>query len=240
MTTSWTHPHEWITLDLETVAGSPEDAERYIINCYRPESFGTWSDITIGKRIKEAHAKKLERLGLLNAAPIICVSIRTPNSAFCYHWLDKATDVIQRQSAQAADQKGMLIMLRDWLDEWTCPDTTLVGHNIQAFDLPKLRWAYARHGVRPPAILAAAHPLVYDTMREYTKRFAVSGGIMVGLDALLEEFQVESHKGLVSGADVQELYDQGLHDTIIQYALLDVFAESELFLRMTGRSECLQ
>ena len=234
-------PSEWITIDLETIAGSPDDAERYIVNCYRVDSFGTWSEITIGKRIKEAHAKKLEKLSLLSAAPIICVSLRTPTSLHCYHWMDKATDAISDQQAtRAVDQTEMLMDLRDYLDEWTGPDTTLVGHNIANFDLPKLRWAYARYGVRMPAILAAAHPQIYDTMQVYTKRFAVGSGSMIGLDALLEEFQVDSHKGLVSGADVQQLYDEGHHDTIIQYALLDVLAESELYLRMTGRSETLQ
>lgn len=232
-------PHEWLTIDLETIAGSPDDAERYIVNCYRPESFGSWNDITIGKRIKEAHAKKLEKLSLLNAAPIICVSLRTPSSIHCYHWMDKVSEAVTSHT-RAADQTEMLVLLRDYLDEWIGPDTTLVGHNIANFDLPKLRWAYARYGVRMPAILAAAHPQIYDTMQVYTKRFAVGSGSMVGLDALLEEFQVESHKGMISGADVQQLYDEGHHDTIVQYALLDVLAESELYLRMTGRSETLQ
>lgn len=237
------NPFQWLTLDIETIAGSPDDAERFIAERWQPDSIASWAEITIGKRAKEALAKKKERLSLLSAAPIICISLRSEQGISCIHCLDKTTIANLENGALICAEPNieqMLITLRVFLDHSVSPDTVIVGHNITNFDLPKLRWAYTRHGLRMPEVLAAARLNIYDIMQVYTRQFAVGSSCMVALNSLLEEFGVDSHKSLVSGSDVQQLYDDGAHDTIVQYAILDVIAESELYLRMTGRSETLQ
>lgn len=52
-----------------------------------------------------------------------------------------------------SDERSLLLALRAWLDSGTSPATTVVGHNLRAFDLPKLRHAFVRHGLKLPAIL---------------------------------------------------------------------------------------
>lgn len=230
---------EWITIDIETISGSPEDAERYIRDRWQPDAIATWSEMTIGKRAKEALAKKKERLALLTAAPIICVSYRTPSSLGVFHWMDKAT-LPEVQAHGASDQQAMMLQLRDFMNAVIGPETVIVGHNIEGFDLPMLRNAFLTSGVQLPYCLQIARPNVYDIMKVYTRSFEVGGGLFVALQEVLERFGVDSHKNLVSGADVQEMYEGGQHDAILKYAMLDVMAESELFLRMTGRSNNLQ
>lgn len=237
-----TSPVEWLTLDLETANGSPEDAEKYIRERWQPEALATWSEVTIGKRAKEALAAKKEKLSVLSASPILCASFKHPGGMACFHRLAHChlTEVHGAPVAGYPDNMvAMLKGMRDWLDSIVGPDTVLVGHNIIQFDLPKLRWHYVRHNVRMPQCLVS-HANVYDMMQAYVKKYAVGSSAMVALRVLLEEFGVESHKDIVSGADVQGLYESGDHDTIVKYALLDVDSESELYLRMIGRGQTQQ
>ena len=50
---------------------------------------------------------------------------------------------------------------------------------------------------------------------------------------------IANHKELVDGSQIDELIAKGAHETILRYAGLDVAAEAELYLRMTGRSGAL-
>lgn len=233
---------EWMALDIETINGSPDDAERFIVQAYRCESFGTWADATIGKKIKEAWEKKKERLALLDAAPIICVSLqgsfRPPSLV---HWLPTAIEAPAGSEMLAcSDESAMLVALRIYLDATCAQDTTLVGHNIRDFDLPKLRHAYCRHGLRLPQCLTYRDQPYYDTMEAYCKRFSVHRAIMIGLQDVLDAFGMTHHKADVDGGMVQQMYESGEHQALANYSILDVIAEADLFERMTGQAACLR
>jgi hypothetical protein len=229
--------YDWLALDIETANGRPEDAERWARLYWSPSA--TWKDETIGRRWHEAIEKKTARLALLDSSPILCVSLRSAVELRCLHWLHRErgepTLLHGAMVEGFEDESNMLVALRSLLDIHTADgETTIVGHNVRAFDLPRLRAAYVRAGLQLPAALARRDLQVYDTMVEYVRRFSIHGQAMISLDDVLEVFGMESHKCTMSGAIVPELYDKGAFDTIIQYALLDVIAESDLFLRMAG------
>lgn len=230
-------PYDYLVLDIETANGRPEDAEREMRELWSPSA--KWTPQTIGTRFLEATEKKLERLALIDSAPVVIVSLKSDSELRCLHCLreESPRDLQGGLVEGFASPPGMLRALRTLLDARVTPDMPLVGHNILAFDLRKLRWSYLHHGLRMPVCLAMPDQSVYDTMRQYCSRFTMKGDVMVGLARLLEEFGIANHKAAMTGAEVPALVEAGEVDTLVRYALLDVLAEGELFLRMTGQAE---
>jgi hypothetical protein len=230
-------PYQWLCIDIETGHGRPEDCERLMRLTWAPDK--RWKDDTIGKRYKEALQKKIEKRALIDESPIKVVSLRSDSELRCLHWIEphEAKQISGGLVEGFATQREMLIALRALLDARVIGDTPIVGHNIIGFDLPRLRWAYIKERLRLPDALHAFEQATYDVMREFCRRYTVNKDIMISFDEVLEQFGLPSHKGIVSGPDIPDLIEQGETDLVVQYALLDVVAESDLFLRMTGGLE---
>lgn len=227
----------WVAFDIETTNGRPEDAEAWARNLWSPDR--RWKAETIGSRYLEVVSKKEERLALLDAAPIVCISVRTEFELWCLHAMEahEPRSVHGGVVAGYATEGDMLVAFRTLLDSRVPgPDVPLVGHNILGFDLRKLRWRYLKQNLRLPVALAAKEQAVYDTMVEYGRRFSTDRDLFISLSGVLEALGVDSHKDLVDGSTVPDLYEAKQYDTIIRYALLDVLAEADLYLRMTGQN----
>lgn len=227
----------WLTLDIETIGGRPEDAERDMRMNWAPNP--TWKPDTIGKRYLEMLEKKRERLALIDGSRVVSVALRSnPEAAqtrvlHCLYVHD-ANAVGGALIEGFATEREMLAALRALLGAHVGDQTTLVGHNIADFDLPKLRMAYLRNGLALPACLAGDQD-IFDTMRVWGRKFSATRDPFVSLADVFEILGVESHKDLVDGSQVDQLYAEGKHDLLIKYNLLDVLAEDELFRRMTGQ-----
>jgi hypothetical protein len=230
--------YSYLALDIETSDGRPEDAERDLRLTWKPDP--RWTDETIGKRYKEALAKKLEKLALLDSAPIVCVSLRSESELRCLHALQaEPAHLVEGGLVEGfATQREMLIALRALLDARCSDETLLVGHNIVGFDLRKLRWAYVKAELAMPYVLRTREQPVFDTMLRYGQLFAVgSKDLFIALAELLELFGLPSHKGEIDGSMVPQLVREGRFDELVRYALKDAAAEHGLFLRMSGQLE---
>lgn len=235
-------PLRWLALDIETVAGRPEDVERYLRMHYQVPG-NRKTPQAIGEHALEWAAKKRTQAGLLDQARVICVSLHSELGTRVLHCLRE--EPLREESTGKgwiegfATRHAMLVALRFALDEVVGEETVLVGHNIRGFDLPKLRWSYVAEGLRLPAALAGEQP-VFDSMREYGRRFSMVDKPFVALADLLEEFGLPNHKGELDGSRIQEFHDAGRFDEILAYALQDAAVEASLFLRMTGQHEDLE
>ncbi len=240
-------PAAWAycAIDIETANGSPDDAELHIRSVWASETkaIGSWKEETIGKRLKEAWAKRKEQLALLDGAPIVVVCLKSDTELRCLHTCSQQEPRMAHGGLVEGfeTQEAMLVALRALLDHRASAETVLTGHNLIKFDLPKLRHAYVRLGLRLPVCLEGYDQPVYDTMSAF-KRFTVEGKntMFVSLDTVLESFGMDSHKGIVDGSQVPMLYETGRHEELISYALLDILLEAQLFERMTGRWEQLK
>jgi hypothetical protein len=232
-------PYGYLCLDLETADASPDEVEAWARREWSPSP--SWKAETIGTRWLEALAKKKERAALLDSSPIICVGLRSDTELRCLHCMQQHPPRQEHGGLVEgfADLPSLLIALRNVLDALCGPDTVICGHNIIHFDMAKLRWAYVHEGVHIPDALLSREQPVFDTMREY-HRYSLDGEQMVSLDGALERFGLPSHKAVADGSKVPELYRTGQYGTIVQYQLLDVLAESQLYLRMTGQAEGLR
>lgn len=236
MVTPFATAEDWLCLDIETTGGRPESAEEFMRRQWSPAP--NWTPETIGKRFHEALAKKREKLALLDAAGIAVIAFNGPRiGRVILHRLEVQAETRTDYATiiGCESEAAMLCLMRERLAGWCDAKTILCGHNIRAFDLPRLRLACLRAGLQLPEAMNAAQPH-FDSMREFCRAFSVERSEMVGLAEVLEKLGIPNHKGIVDGSQIDELIAQREFEAILRYAALDVSAESEVFLRLTGRS----
>lgn len=223
-------------VDIETRAGRPECIERDFRIAWSPSA--TWKPETIGKRFVEARAKADERAALLDSAEIAAIAVKLPDvPPLVAHGLVEAEALsIDGVAVQGfAGESELLAAFAGWLSANTSPSTIITGHNVVSFDLPKLRLRMVRAGVALPAALASPEQGVCDTMRLFCSRFSLSKAPMISLADCCEVLGLSHHKSVVDGAGVGDLIEQGQVETLCRYAGLDVLAEEDLYLRLTGQ-----
>lgn len=237
---------KWIVIDIET-ADAPESAILEALAAWRPPGNCTKQD-TIETKRQEAETRYREKAALMDASPIICIAVTTSDGKQILFSGMPANGIRVEgwHVIEAPDERFMLIGLRQWLDHLAEPDATLVGHNIRSFDLPKLRQAYIRHGMRIPEMIRIRMddetPLrTVDTM-SIIRSFSMElrDEKFVSLDQVARVLGIERPKQLVSGADVPGLYRQGCHHEIATYAAIDATVTMRAFLLMTGQAAELQ
>ena len=113
--------------------------------------------------------------------------------------------------------------------------TTVVGHNVGAFDLRFLHQRYIVHGIRPPIVIAraiSARPWesekVYDTMVQWA-----GVGNRVSLDKLCLALSIPSPKAGMDGSQVAEYVAAGRIEDVAAYCRGDVAATREVWRHMT-------
>ena len=131
---------EWIVLDLETGDASPEAVARKMQDWQPPSNVK--DPEKIAARRKEAAEKAIEKAALLDESPILCIGMQTDGARFLLNGMDGSAPEIDGWPVMpCTDERGLLVALRAVLDQIGTPETAIVGHNVRAFDLPKLRHA---------------------------------------------------------------------------------------------------
>lgn len=113
--------------------------------------------------------------------------------------------------------------------------TTVIGHNVSAFDLRFLTQRFIVNGIRPPMVIAraaAAKPWesekVFDTMVQWA-----GVGNRISLDKLCLALSIPSPKGDLDGSKVWQYVQDGRHEEIALYCERDVEATRAVHRRMT-------
>ena len=225
----------FIVLDLET-GDAPEEAIQAAINAWRAPS--NWKPETVEAKRQEQAEKIREKAALLDASPILCVGVRSDRDAVMFSGMSDPgpLDLPGWRIESHPDERSMLDALRVWLDLFTDEMTTLAGHNVRAFDLPKLRGAYVRHRLPLPACLrprdGQGQP-VTDTMTLF-KAFSMEhrDDFAVNLDVVCSAFGIPRPKQVISGAEVPRLHRDGRIAEILTYCCIDVDATAEAYRLM--------
>lgn len=111
--------------------------------------------------------------------------------------------------------------------------TTVVGHNVSAFDLRFLMHRCIINNVKPHVILsraAAAKPWgieVYDTMTSWDSQNRIS------LNKLCKALSIDTPKGDIDGSKVYDYVMAGKIDEVAEYCARDVQATRAVYKRMT-------
>lgn len=112
--------------------------------------------------------------------------------------------------------------------------TTVVGHNVSAFDLRFLLQRHIVNGVRPEAVIARAAQAkpwesekVFDTMVQWA-----GVGNRISLEKLCLALSVPTPKGEFDGSMVWQYVQDGKHDEVARYCERDVEATRAVHRRM--------
>lgn len=236
----------YVVLDIETANPPRADWEAHVIARFKP----TRNYPTPASKFADAW----EKAALTNIAPITCVSLFIDGDpgATCYHALGAATErQVPGGLVRGFDgERAMLVALRALLDPLMVPETQLAGHNIDDFDLPKLRRAFAASRLALPWTLDTNVVDVaptFDMMRRYARKFSIEDRDgFVSFDTVhrelgLSRLEAARRHGIpdeiaeIDGKDLPGLAAAGDLDTLVAYSLLDAITEHEAYLLMSGR-----
>jgi hypothetical protein len=203
--------------------------------------------IKIAALREEVRATAGDKSACWDEAPIATIGLKSDTEFRLLHTLRvEAPRLVSGATVQGFDTEAdMLKAFRALVNvAWVLPDapansldpmspTQIVGHNIAGFDLPKLRLRSIANKLQLPRGLIADLP-VYDTMRRWG-RFSRDQSPFVPLADVVDALGIPAHKHIMSGAQVPESIAAGRFDEVIDYALLDLLAEEQAFLMMTGQ-----
>lgn len=231
-------PANWICIDIET-GDAPEEAIQAAIDAWKPPK--NWKPETVEKNRAEHAAKAWEKAALLDASPILCVVAKTDVAGSVFNGMDTTSGVPGWDNHPCGTERGMLVALRSWLDRTTTPETVIVGHNIRGFDLPKIRNAYIRNGLRLPEILKPRlrdeeKAETVDTMSLY-KAFSMENrdNLFISLDTVAAGLGIERPKQIIDGSQVPKLHKEGRYEPILIYCAIDTATTARAWQLMTGQ-----
>lgn len=232
-------PARYAVLDLET-GYAHQSAIDAALDGWKPPR--TWKEETVSSKREEMRAKAEEKSALLDAAPIICIALKTDRMAVILNGMDDTSyEIPGWMCLPCSDERGLLVALRMIIDCSASPDTVITGHHIAGFDLPKLRVSYVRQRLALPAALANCNQPVLDTMRQINYFSAeCSGERFVSLDTVARVLGIPQPKQVITGADCPRLHRDGRIAEILTYCCLDVATTERAYLLMTGQAADLE
>lgn len=147
---------------------------------------------------------------------------------------------LENDHAHRAEGEWLAELAEQW-EGFAGPDTLWVGHNIEKFDLPVLFGAWLRHDIEPPENFPRLshgrwYGSIYDTMAHYPNNDAG----FVSLETVSEALGLPTAKNRLwqgepmTGKRVEEAYEAGAGELIIEYCGDDVAAEALVFHRLTN------
>lgn len=233
-----------ICLDIETCAADAESIEQEIALWKAPSN---WKAETVEAKREEYVAKVAERSALLDSAPVASIALCDDHGgAVVFHWLLPESGEAEEGyfSKRLADEREMLLAFRDWANASTDESTVIVGFNLK-FDLPHLRIAYTRHGIKLPRLLAPRQGnQISDVMYLFTKYFTSKDLAFIGLDEVAKRLGIAPEGKQLDGADVPVYIERGFaendpmpHRDVITYNAIDTLLTMRAFLVMTGQAE---
>lgn len=236
-----------VCIDIETCHAGQEAIEQELALWKAPSN---WKPETVEAKREEHAAKVAEKSALLDSAPVASIAICDgQGEAAVFHWLLVESGECEQGyfSKRLADEREMLIAFRDWANASTDESTAIVGFNL-GFDLPHLRIAYTRHGLKLPRLITPSQgTAVYDVMHLFTKYFTSKDLAFIGLDEVAKRLGIAPEGKQLDGADVPYYVERGFsendqapHRDIITYNAIDTLLTMRAFLIMTGQAEDLK
>jgi hypothetical protein len=230
-------PAKFLALDIETGNAPAEAVENAVSNWKAPKN---WKPETVeAKREEHAQAKR-EKAALLDASPILCIACRTEKMNVIFSSMGKTDLNISWELSEHDNEREMLQAFRKWANSIVNTETVITGHNLTAFDLPKIRNAFIRHRLQLPLFLTPAlrdetKNEIIDTMKlakaytmEHRDDFAIS------LDTLAGILNIERPKQAMSGAEVPAAYERGEIAPILIYCAIDTETTAQAAELMLG------
>ena len=225
-----------ITIDLETIPTQREDVREYIAKGIQPPATYKLAD-SIAKWHKEQGPAAIEeavsRTGLDGAfGQVVCIGYQLDDmeDPFVMHGLNER-DLLNSFSK----------MLNECIDQKDAFTTSVIGHNVSAFDLRFLMQRYIVNGIRPPFVInraAQAKPWESDKVFDTMVQFAGPGN-RISLEKLCLALSVPTPKSEMNGSMVGQYVADGRIKEVADYCKKDVAATRKCYELMTFQHDAL-
>ena len=219
----------FLVLDIETRPTDRDDVKEYITANIKPPATYKLPE-SIAKWHKEhgpaEAAEVIDRTGLDGAFGRVCcvgMAIGLNGDPEAIYGTDEAVIL------QELNCKLDTIPRNEWLT------TTVVGHNVSAFDLRFLMQRYIANGIRPHSIIkrsAEAKPWEQEKVFDTMVQFAGTGN-RISLEKLCLSLNIKSPKGEMNGSMVGQYFADGRLDEIATYCKSDISATQAVARKMT-------
>ena len=217
-----------VFLDLETIPTQREDVRKYIAskvthpgNISKAETIAKWNEESRPAAVQEA----IEKTSLDGAfGQIVCAGLA----------IDDADPVVISNMDEREVLFGLNAALSTAIRQNDVLSTTIVGHNVSAFDLRFLLQRYMVNQIRPHAVIvrsAQAKPWESDKVFDTMVQFAGPGN-RISMDKLCLAFGLPG-KGDITGADVWPMAQAGRLEEVAAYCADDVRKTRNVYRRMT-------
>lgn len=214
-------------IDIETIPTDRQDFKEYIAsrvkhpgNITKPESIEKWNQESRAQAVDE----EVRKTSLDGAFGRVC----------CIGFAFDDGDVNVIYSAD--DEVAVLSEFADVVAKaGEVFSSTVIGHNVSAFDLRFLIQRCVVHRIRPPLSLlraSQARPWEADKVFDTMVQWAGIGG-KVGLEKLCLALDIESPKSDIDGSQVWEFVRAGRIAEVAAYCKRDVEQMRQAYMRMT-------
>lgn len=220
-------------LDIETIPTQRSDVREYISasvdhpgNISKPETIAAWNVEKRPAAVEDAVSKT----GLDGAFGQVCVVGISglddePMALFDLDW---------NNGGEAALLTSLNAELNRRITTSDLFSTTIVGHNVSAFDLRFLLQRYIVNGIKPhPAIHRAAQAKPWESEKVYDTMIQFAGvGNRISLDKLCLALGLPG-KGDMDGSKVWPMVRDGMILKVVDYCKDDVRKTRAAYQRMT-------
>jgi hypothetical protein len=232
-------------LDIETIPTQRDDVRDYLSASLRDEITKAMESVSAPANYKDADkiaqyiADKKASLQAEFAAKLADKIHATGldgsfGRVFCIGWAqddDEPTTVYGTDERYVLETFGKCLRI----DPNEQHSTTVIGHNVSAFDLRFLSQRFVVNGIRPPFVIARAaqakpweQEKVFDTMVQWA-----GVGQRISLERLCLALSIPTPKAEFDGSMVWQYVQDGKHDEVARYCERDVEATRAVHRRMT-------
>jgi hypothetical protein len=221
-----------ITLDIETRHAT--DSELALEARFLKPSGNCKTEASQAKSLREKQENLAEKSALTDACQIGCVGLFCDGRQLLSFTSFPVYNSFEYSVVNGASERVMIMNLGMFLEGATDAATQLVTFNGRGFDIPKLRLAFARNGVRMPDILRPfSSPIHTDVMRLYGKYYSIKE--YVSLDEVVAQLGIDTTP-IMSGADDPDAIENGQGEAVVLYNLLDCILTDLAYCRLLGGS----
>lgn len=227
---------ESLVLDIETIRPTEDDMQ-VELDMIKPAA-NIKDPAKKRANVKSQQDKAKQKPGLLESARIGCVGLLANDWITCFTSYHVPVDEVLKLAnsgliiSSATSEKQMLINLYDFLDklEGEYELTTFNGKN---FDLPRLRFRYARNAMQIPELFGR-YTKHNDLMLSYIHFYSQQRTPFISMSEVAVRLGVLPENKMITGADFQGMIDDG--DTLLAtlYNVFDLCITKAISLRLNA------
>lgn len=223
---------KYIVTDIETIGGSDADLE--IEKSLLKPNANIKDPVKIENNLLDKANKLKEKAALLDSAQISCIGMKSSDWTACFtsFHFEESPLLIQAGIAcfTSSNEKEMLQMAAQFLEAVATPEDQVVTFNGINFDLPKLRFRYAKHGLIAPEPFRPYHKHI-DLMLRYSKYYSMNNTPFVSMSEVVQRLGIAKGK-VMSGKYFGQLLDDGEHLKAVLYNVLDCVLTEQILFRI--------